>query len=150
MQLAGWADALATAGRRPGDVRLGPDVTASAAGRLAAEALLWLPTAFGAATWTAGPDADTRVAAWRIGDAEEAVRLRVGPDGRLAEIRMHRWGDPDGEGFGRYPFGVAVEAERRFGGVTIASRVRAGWRWGADRQDDGEFFTAEITDAAFS
>ena len=127
----------------------GLDVTRSAAGRLAAEALLWLPTTFGAATWTAGSDPDIAVATWRIGNSEEAVRLRVGPDGRLAEVRMQRWGDPDGAGFGRYPFGVAVEAERSFGGVTIASRVRAGWWWGTDRQDDGAFFSAEVTDAAF-
>jgi hypothetical protein len=127
----------------------GPDVTASAAGRLAAEALLWLPTAYRAATWTAGPEPDTAVAGWRTGDTDEAVLIRVGPEGRLAELRMQRWGDPDGGGFGRYPFGVAVQGERCFGGVTIASRVRAGWSWGTARQDEGEFFTAEITDAAF-
>jgi hypothetical protein len=127
----------------------GPDVTRSAAGRLAGEASCWLPTAFGAAAWTGGPNPDTAVATWRIGDAEEAVRLRIGPDGRLREVLLQRWGNPDGQPFGRYPFGVAVEAERTFGGVTVPSEVRAGWWWGTDRQETGEFFRAEITEAVF-
>jgi hypothetical protein len=33
--------------------------------------------------------------------------------------------------------------------VTVPSALRAGWWWGTDRQDAGEFFRAEITDAAF-
>jgi hypothetical protein len=40
-----------------------------------------------------------------------------------------------------------VEAERTFGGVTIPATLRAGWWWGTDRQDEGEFFRAEITGA---
>jgi hypothetical protein len=127
----------------------GPDVTRSAAGRLAGEAVLWLPTAFPAATWSSGVDADTAVATWRTGDRDDAVRLRVGPTGLLEEIVMQRWGDPDGKGFGLHPFGAVAEAERTFGGVTIASRVRAGWGWGTGGQDEGEFFRAEITEAAF-
>lgn len=127
----------------------GADITRSAAGRLAGEATLWLPTAFRTAAWTDGPEPDTAVATWRIGDEDESVRIRVDAAGRLEEIVSDRWGDPDGSGFGRHPFGSSIEAERTFGGVTIASRVRAGWWWGTDRQDDGEFFRAEITDVAF-
>jgi hypothetical protein len=127
----------------------GPDVTRSAAGRMAAEALLWLPTSFGAATWATGPDPDTAVATWRIGDSAEDVEVRVGSTGRLVEVRVQRWGDPDGTGFGHHPFGAVVEAKRTSEGVTNASRVRAGWWWGTERQDDGEFFRAEITDAVF-
>ena len=127
----------------------GPDVTRSAAGRLAGEGICWLPTAFAGAVWAAGPEPDTAVASWRIGDADESVRLRVGPDGALQEVLMQRWGNPDGQPFGRYPFGVAVEAERTFGGVTMPSALRAGWWWGTDRQEAGEFFRAEVTDATF-
>ncbi|MGY1643021.1 DUF6544 family protein [Geodermatophilus sp. SYSU D00703] len=127
----------------------GPDVTRSAAGRLAGEGICWLPTAFGAARWADGSAPDTAVATWRIGDADESVSLRVDPDGALRELWLHRWGNPDGEAFGRYPFGVAIEAERDLGGVTIPSALRAGWWWGTDRQDAGEFFRAEVTDATF-
>jgi hypothetical protein len=127
----------------------GPDVSRSAAGRLAGESTCWLPTAFGRASWSAGPDADTAVATWHTGGSDEAVQLRVGPDGRLREVLLQRWGNPGGLPFGRYPFSVSVDAERTFGGVTIPSAIRATWRAGARGPDDGEFFRAEVTAAAF-
>src|SRR3954447_2826479 len=127
----------------------GPDVTRSAYGRMAGEIAL-IPTAFRHAAWSDGEHADTAVATWQFGDDTETAELRVKRSGRLAEIRVNRWGNPSGAPFGRYPFGVRVEAESRFGGVTIPSVLRAGWWWGTDRQDEGEFFRAEITDAVFS
>jgi hypothetical protein len=127
----------------------GPDITRSTAGRLASEAVLWLPTACTTATWTSGDDPDTAVATWRIADQDDEVHLRIDSTGRLEEFRLQRWGNPSGERPGRHPFGGAVEAEHAFGGITIASRVRAGWWWGTARQEEGEFFRAEITDAVF-
>jgi hypothetical protein len=59
-------------------------------------------------------------------------------------------GNPGGLPYGCYPFGVAVQAERTFAGVTIPSTFTAGWWWGTDRQQEGEFFRAQITAAAFS
>ncbi|MGY1770909.1 DUF6544 family protein [Blastococcus sp. SYSU D00813] len=126
----------------------GPDVTRSAAGRLAGEAALAPTTALGAA-WTAGADDGSAVARWRIGDQDESAEFTVGPDGRLVGVVMQRWGDPGGEPFGRYPFGVAIEAEETFSGVTIGSSLRAGWWWGTDRQAEGEFFRARITGVRF-
>ncbi len=126
----------------------GPDVTRSAAGRLAGETAL-APTTFRGATWTEGRDADHAVATWRIDGHEERAELSVGPDGRLLGVVMERWGNPGGEPFGRYPFGVDIEAEETFAGVTIGSRLRAGWWWGTDRQAEGEFFRARITGAEF-
>ena len=126
----------------------GPDVTRSAAGRLAGEMALAPTTSLGA-TWTAGADDDSAVATWRIDDEEESAEFSVGPDGRLLGVVMQRWGNPGGQPFGRYPFGVAIEAEETFGGVTIGSRLRAGWWWGTDRQAEGEFFRARITAARF-
>jgi uncharacterized protein DUF6544 len=122
----------------------GPDVTRSAAGRLAGETAL-APTTFRAATWTDGADGDRTVATWRIDGADESAELHVDPDGRLLDVVMQRWGNPLGAPYGRHPFGVAIEAEETFEGVTIGSRLRAGWFWGTDRQDEGEFFRAEIT-----
>jgi hypothetical protein len=126
----------------------GPDVTRSAAGRLVGETAL-VPTAFRAATWTPGSGADRVVVTWRIDEQDESAELHIGPDGRLSGVLMQRWGNPDGAPFGRYPFGVAIEAEQSFSGVTIGSVLRAGWWWGADRQPEGEFFRAEITGATF-
>ena len=127
----------------------GSDVTRSAYGRLAGEIVL-LPTAFRYASWSQGDHANTAVATWRFDDDTEAAELRVTRSGRLAEVRVNRWGNPGGAPFGRYPFGVRAEAESRFGGITIPSVFRAGWWWGTDRQHEGEFFRAEITGAVFS
>jgi hypothetical protein len=126
----------------------GPDVTRSAAGRLAGEMAL-APTTFRGATWTGGTDDDSAVATWRLGGHDESAEFHVGADGRLLGVAMQRWGNPGGEPFGRYPFGVAVEAEATFSGVTMGSRLRAGWWWGTDRQPEGEFFRARITGAEF-
>lgn len=127
----------------------GPDITRSAYGRMAGEIAL-IPTAFRHAAWTRGEQANTAVATWRFGGDTESAELRVARSGRLAEVRVNRWGNPGGAPFGRYPFGVRVEAEARFGGVTIPSVFRAGWWWATDRQQEGEFFRAEITGAVFS
>jgi hypothetical protein len=127
----------------------GPDVTRSAAGRLAGEGTVWLPTAFAGARWTSGPDPDSAVATWHIGDQDESVQLRVGPDGALVEGLLHRWGNPDGRPFARYPFRVTVEAEHTFGGLTVPSVVRASWSPGDQPPSAGEFFRAEITGATY-
>jgi hypothetical protein len=126
----------------------GADITRSAAGRLAGEGAL-LPTAFRQATWVEGDQAGTVVAIWPIGGEAECAQLRVTKDGRLAEVTVNRWGNPDGAPYGRYPFGVAIEAETAFAGVRIGSTLRAGWWWGTSGQDAGEFFRARITDAVF-
>lgn len=127
----------------------GADVTRSAAGRLAAEGTVWLPTAFSGACWSDGPDADSAVATWRIGDHDEAVRIRVGRDGRLLGVLLQRWGNPDGRPFGLYPFSAAVDAERTFDGVTIPSAIRAAWCTEDDGHTEREFFRAQITGATF-
>jgi hypothetical protein len=126
----------------------GPDVTRSAAGRLAGEMAL-VPTAFRGATWTPGSDGDRAVVTWRIDDQEESAEVQVGADGRLVGVVMQRWGNPNGAPFGRYPFGVSMEAEESWSGVTIGSVLRAGWWWGTDRAEEGEFFRAQITGADF-
>jgi hypothetical protein len=120
----------------------GPDVTRSAYGRLAGEIAL-IPTAFRHASWSRGEHADTTVGTWQFGDDTEAAELHVRPNGRLAEVRISRWGNPEGAPFRRYPFGVRVDAESRFGGITIPSVFRAAWH-------ESEFFRAEITGAVFS
>ncbi len=126
----------------------GIDVTRSAAGRLASEIVV-APTAFRAATWAPGDDADTAVATSHIGTDTQQVMLRVRPNGSVRDVMLQRWGNPAGSPFDSYPFGVTVEQEAVLGGVTIPSVIRAGWFWGTDRHDEGEFFQATITDAAF-
>jgi len=126
----------------------GPDVARSAAGRLASEIVV-APTAFRAAAWTPGDAADTTVATTHIGPNIQQVILRVQPNGSVRDVMLQRWGNPANSPFGLYPFGVTVEAEAGLGGVTMPSVIRAGWFWGTDRQDEGEFFRATITAAHF-
>lgn len=111
----------------------GPDITRSAAGRLAAEGTALLPTAFRRARWAADADPDVAIATWQIGEQTEQVRLHVGADGQLRRLTMQRWGTPDDQPPGRYPFVVKIDAEATYAGVTIPTRLRAGW-------GDAEFF----------
>lgn len=101
----------------------GPDITRSAAGRLASEFVM-APTTSRSASWRRGDRPDTAVATWRIGAEEVDVHLHVGLDGQLLDVLLQRWSNPGGEPFGYHPFGVTVEAERTFAGVT--RRRRAG------------------------
>jgi hypothetical protein len=84
----------------------GSDVTRSAYGRLAGEIAL-TPTAYRHATWSRGEYANTAVATWQFGDDTETAELRIARSGRLAEVRVNRWGNPGGAPFGRYPFGAS-------------------------------------------
>jgi hypothetical protein len=99
--------------------------------------------------WTSRPGENAAVAVWHIDEQQETVQLEVEPDGHLAGVLVQPWGNPDGEPYGRYPFGVTIDAERSFGAITIPAALRAGWWWGTDRHADGEFFRAEITAATF-
>jgi len=120
------------------------DITTSAAGRLAIESV-FVPTAFRRAQWN-GPGA---CATWPIDGGCETVDLDIAEDGRLRGAVIQRWGNPDGAPYARYPFGISVESERTFDGITIPTRVRAGWWWQTGKPADGEFFRATITDATF-
>lgn len=124
----------------------GADVVRSAEGRLAAEVVL-APTTFRAATWILGDEPDTVVGVWRIGGDDQRVKLHIGAAGNVLGVLMQRWGAPVGAPYGQYPFGVTVEVERTFAGITIPSTFGAGWWWGTDRQEEGEFFRAQITEA---
>jgi hypothetical protein len=124
----------------------GPDVTESAAGRLAGESI-FVPTAFAAAQWIDGGDGATTHARWAVAGYEDTVHLDLADDGTLRQVRMQRWGNPDGNRFDRYPFAVSIDAEDSFAGITIPIRFRA--RWATDTAAQTEFFRAQITDAVF-
>jgi len=126
----------------------GPDVSRSAAGRVGAEAV-WVPTAllprFGV-TWNA-TDPLHIMANYHLDDAEIELYYTLGNDARVQSVVFDRWGDPDDTGTWRHhPFGFEVTGYSTFDGVTIPSAGRAGWFYGTDRWDEGEFFRSEITD----
>ena len=102
----------------------GPDVTRSAAGRLAAEAM-FVPTTFDLASWADGPAPEVARRSWRVGDIADAVDLHVAADGTLRAVTMERWqgGKAPAQ---RRPFGVTTDAEHRFCGLASRSGSPAG------------------------
>lgn len=127
----------------------GPDVSRSARGRLAIEAV-WCPAALlpqRGVTWTAVDDRTAR-ASLTVDGEPIALTLIVEPDGRLRTATIERWGNltPD-EQYTWIPFGVTVLDECSADGYTVPGRVEAGWWFGTDRQLD--FFRATVTRVAF-
>ncbi|HXJ41790.1 MAG TPA: DUF6544 family protein, partial [Bryobacteraceae bacterium] len=124
----------------------GDDVTRSGAGRLHGELVAWLPTSlpFDAASWQeAGPGQ------LHVRMKTTAVTLEFGQHGELKRIWFPRWGNPGGGAFGAANFGVLVDEERTFGGITVPTRIQAGWYLDGSRdltrfQKEGEFFRATI------
>lgn len=128
----------------------GPDVTRSAAGRLAAE-LIWLPSALSGddMSWTAPDWSHARASLAVQGNLVE-LALAVGGSGRLESLRMQRWGNPEGAGFHFADFGGVVEDEAAFGGYTVPTRLRIGWYFGTGRfESAGEFFRVTVDEARY-
>ena len=81
-----------------------------------------------------------------MGETPLELELRLDEAGRIVSLGLDRWGDPDGTGrFGWHRFGGQVTGYASFGGLTIPSAGRLGWRWGGDGWDGGEFFRYRIT-----
>jgi hypothetical protein len=112
----------------------GPDVTRSARGRLAGEAI-WFPPALlpaRGASWAALDAERARVTLTIDGEAL-TLTLRVADDGRLREMTMLRHGDVGVDSWRALPYGVEVLEEASFGGYTIPTRARGGWWYGSER-----------------
>jgi hypothetical protein len=129
----------------------GPDIARSARGRCVGEAP-FAPASLLPAHGVRWRAVDERIVAAEIpieGVFEELF-LEVDGDGRLWSAWFSRWGNPDSDRQWRLqPFGMVVEEEAEFEGFRIPGRVRAGWWFGEDRFDKGEFFRAEIAKARF-
>jgi hypothetical protein len=128
----------------------GPDITRSAAGRVAGESV-WLPSALAgdAVSWTAR-DSSHAHASFTVAGEHMELALTIGPNGRLERISFKRWGNPEGGEFRYADFGCLVENERTFGAYTIPSGLRAGWHFGAEAFESGdEFFRVIIENAQY-
>jgi hypothetical protein len=129
----------------------GVDVTRSAAGRVALEAPLMLPSALhpdAGARWEAVDARSARVYL-QVGSEQLALLISVAPDGRLERIEMPRWdaGGLDGKPGYVLWVGDQLTEERTFGGYTIPVRMRATKR--ADTSQADAFFEAEIRFAQY-
>lgn len=128
----------------------GPDVTRSAAGRLELEATL-LPSVLldDDVRWQPSDDPRVAQALVHVPGDDGLVTLAVDDDGRLVSAHAMRWGNPEGHEHHAVPFGVLLAGELRTHGYAIPAEIRAGWWFGTPRfESEGEFFRAEILDAA--
>ncbi len=129
----------------------GPDVARSAAGRLAAETVAWLPQQLTPQAGARWEPIDDRCAAVTLDAAGRDVRVEVAVDpvGRLEWVGIQRWKDsakPPAE----VPFGGSMHSVfRHSSGVGIAGSGTVGWEWHTPDQADGEFFRYRITDVSF-
>ena len=126
----------------------GPDVTRSAAGRLAGETILSPAGALDpSVTWTPGPDDDHATFRIRVGAWDHDVAIAVDAHGGLTAVDLPRWGDPRGDGYALHGFHVRCEGGVTHMGVTVPGALHAGWR-----NPDGtvrEFFRAAVDAATF-
>jgi hypothetical protein len=128
----------------------GPDISRSAAGRIAAESI-WLPSVLGRddVLWTA-LDSSHVHASLTVLDEGTELALAVDGVGRLESVELKRWGNPEGGDFRYVDFGGLVEDEGTFEGYTIPTRLRVGWHFGTERfESDGEFFRVTIDAASY-
>jgi hypothetical protein len=128
----------------------GPDVTRSAIGRIHAESI-WLPSGLCDAdvAWSARNQSRIRARFTAHGRVAE-LDLKVQDNGRLENVKLPRWGNPDSKAFRDVDFGALFEDEATFSGYTIPSRLRVGWRFdGSEFRGNGEFFRVTVDDATY-
>jgi hypothetical protein len=119
------------------------DTARSGAGRAAAEAI-WTPASLlpeRGVRWRAESEEEI-VAALDVPPERPELHLRIGAGGAVRSGWVMRW-HKDRRGEGDYvACGAHVLEERRFGAVTIPSRVAVGWWFDTPRYTP--FFEAEI------
>jgi len=129
---------------------VGPDVTRSAAGRLASEIIGLTPGGALSPTITwRGIDDHRAVATVAIDGAHHEITIDVSDAGTLRTISLPRWAQPDDGPFQLHTFGVMCDGEFTTDGYTLPRRIRAGWWPDTPRRVDGEFFRATIDHARF-
>ena len=127
----------------------GPDITRSAAGRVAAESI-WLPSLLcDDKVWWHG---DNGVAQARFAVDGHAVEIALALNhGCVQSVSLARWGNPDGGAFREASFGARVDQEATFGGYTIPARLRVGWHFDDPQRfdRDGKFLEVAIDQAVY-
>lgn len=125
----------------------GPDISRSAAGRVAGESV-WVPTALAPpseASWTASSEHEITVEV-PVDKHHIAVTHQIDDNGRLLRSHFDRWGDPDRTGvFALHPFGLEATGWGSFDGISIPTAGQVGWHHHTERWDEGLFFRFEIT-----
>ncbi|NNF92298.1 MAG: hypothetical protein HKM96_12980 [Boseongicola sp.] len=122
----------------------------SAGGRVAVEALVWVPTSVLLAddVHFEAIDRDRVRVIFGENDAAQVVEMTVDNEGRATEIIVDRWSDANPEKeYRRQPFGGHLGDYRTFGGVTVPTKVEVGNLFGTEAFFP--FFRAKVTSVDF-
>ncbi len=126
----------------------GPDVTRSAAGRLAMEGVL-LPSSLLPRRGVRWEEVDDNTARYHmtVGDETVVTAVTVDAEGRPVRASAMRWHGDDSAPAEYRRFDVELDGELTTGGYTIPRQVRAGWDLG--EPDEFRFFSATLDRAIF-
>jgi hypothetical protein len=72
----------------------------------------------------------------------------VALSGAVQQVTLPRWTNVGRTVWHEEPFTAVLQAERTFGGYTIATKTTAGWAHGTRGWDNGGAFIHQIIDAA--
>ena len=137
-------------GRFPVMTASGPDISRSAAARFLAESA-WLPSILCGdhVSWTA-ESPHCAVAHCNVFGEAARLTITIAETGQARSLKLARWGNPEGGAFRYADFGAMVEDEGTFAGLTVPTRIRAGWHFGTERfEREGEFFRASLDEAVY-
>jgi len=128
----------------------GPDISKSAAGRVASESTL-LPSALlplNGTKWIPEHE-NSATAVIDVHGEEVKIRFTVDAEGSLVEVSVQRWSDQGQPGKFEYmEFRVTdFSHEVEYGGYTIPTRFNAGWN--LEETGYKPFFLAEISNAEY-
>ncbi|WSY15506.1 hypothetical protein OG928_29265 [Embleya sp. NBC_00896] len=119
----------------------GPDVTRSAAGRLAGEAVLMPAFALRPDVRWEPLDDTGATARFTVAGYPQEVTVTVTPSGALASVSLPRWGNPDGGPFREHRFVASFDGEATWDGFLLPTGIHAGW------DATGEFIHYDIDTA---
>lgn len=128
----------------------GPDITHSAAGRVQGESA-WLPSVLcdPGIAWAELSSSEVQANFITLGEPAK-LTFQVSEQGMLEQVKVDRWGNPEGGEFHYVDFGVIVEESSGFDGYIIPTCIRAGWFLGSDKfESEGEFFRCTIDRAVY-
>jgi hypothetical protein len=128
----------------------GVDLTRSGVGRVQVESM-WLPSVLcnPDICWMEVNASQVEANFTALGEPAK-LTLTMNNQGMFEQVKLDRWGSPEGEAFHYVDFGGMVEDSGTFGGYTIPTQLRAGWFFGSERfESKGEFFHCTIDKAIY-
>ena len=126
------------------------DVDRSAAWRFAGEGLAWLPGEHASRSWHVLPRTGAAYAEIDTPGGERArVVLDLDESGALRSVWGPRWGRLGRNDVSYHTFEVHFRDEATFDGITVPTRVAAGWRGTPDRPGPLTFFRATVRAVRF-